>query len=310
MVETQSVSNQFENNVGGKPVVVSVRFQPSGKPYHFVSLLQEPLASDYWVAVETVYGTQVGQIVELNVRLDEPGKIKELRPVLRIASGLDMARHQVMQQRGERMVAIAEEELRQLNVPEVKAVYAEITLEGDNALVFCTGNISNQHRNTLRRRLSSRMNCRVDLRPIGPRDHAKLLDGYGVCGERRCCARFLTEFQAVSIRMAKDQAISMAPTDITGICGRLRCCLAYEHQVYMEIGQDFPKRKSRVQTSQGIARVLDWDVLKNEIIVEIPPDGPRSERVRYRFGVDEVQVLGGAESQGRDEVEEDEVVEA
>ena len=93
----------------------------------------------------------------------------------------------------------------------------------------------------MRRRLAQRMSCRVELRTVGPRDHAKTLCGYGVCGEERCCCRFLTDFHSVSIRMAKDQSISMAPSDITGMCGRLRCCLAYEHQVYIEESKLLPR---------------------------------------------------------------------
>ena len=135
------------------------------------------------------------------------------------------------------------------------------------------------------------MNCRVELRSVGPRDHAKTLCGYGVCGEERCCCRFLSEFQAVSIRMAKDQAISMAPTDITGMCGRLRCCLAYEHDVYKNASKDLPRIKSRVRTEKGEGRVIDLDILKGDVIVEIPPDGPRISRERFRFAAEDVEVI-------------------
>ena len=131
----------------------------------------------------------------------------------------------------------------------------------------------------------------MELKSIGPRDYAKYLGGFGVCGQPLCCATHLTEFRNVSIRMAKDQSISMAPSDTTGMCGRLRCCLAFEHAVYLEESKDFPKRKARVQTPEGLGRVIDWDVLKRQVVVEIPPTGPRIERKRYRFGVDEVTVV-------------------
>jgi cell fate regulator YaaT (PSP1 superfamily) len=91
--------------------------------------------------------------------------------------------------------------------------------------------------------------------------------------------------------MAKDQAISLAPTDITGMCGRLRCCLNYEHEVYKEASKGFPRRKARVQTEHGLGRVIDWDVLKQEIVVEIPPTGPRRDRKRYRFKSDDLEVV-------------------
>ncbi len=282
---------------------VCVRFQSAGKSYHFSLPPEMEAGSGDWVIVETAYGTQAGQVVQAqcacvtSVEGIVPGEVK---PVLRLATGLDMARYQAMRERAERMMDAAHEELRTLGM-EAKAVSAEFSLEGDQALIFCTGSLPNKEQGMLRQRLSGRLDCRVEIRLVGPRDHAKALGGFGVCGEQRCCSRFLTEFQAVSIRMAKDQSISMAPTDITGICGRLRCCLAYEHKVYKEASSGFPKRKAHVATPKGEARVVDWDILKGEVIVEIPPDGPREERERFRFPVEEIQQLNHGLSQAQSE---------
>jgi cell fate regulator YaaT (PSP1 superfamily) len=270
--------------------VVGVRFQPASKPYHFLASADLSLVPDDWVVVETVYGEQVGQVTHLPQVTPEERASRTLRAVLRRASGLDMARYYMMQQRAERLVEVAREEVV-ANKYDLKIVSAEFTLDGNSAIILCSGNISKQAFATLRRRVASRMSCRVELRSVGPRDHAKHLDGYGVCGEPRCCSRFLTEFQAVSIRMAKDQAISMAPTDITGMCGRLRCCLGYEHQVYREEAKSLPSVKSWVKTDRGIGRVIDLDILKGDVIVEIPPDGPRRERERFRYPAEEVEVL-------------------
>jgi cell fate regulator YaaT (PSP1 superfamily) len=271
-------------------LLASVRFQPAGKTYHFSAPHALNVQPDDWVVIDTVYGLQVGQVAE--VEPTSPGYIEsnDVKPVLRIATGLDMARYQAMQKRAERIQEIAHEEIQGLNL-DAKVITAELTLDGKNALVLCGGNISTTERKSLRRRLASRTSCRVELRNIGPRDQAKALGGYGVCGEERCCSRFLTQFQAVSIRMAKDQSISMAPSDITGMCGRLRCCLAYEHEIYKEASVGFPKRKSWVQTPKGLGRIIDWDILKEQVVVEIPPDGPRDERQRHRFLVDEVKVV-------------------
>lgn len=201
-----------------------------------------------------------------------------------------MARYHIMQQRAERLVEVAREEVKANNL-DYKIVSAEFTLDGSSAIMLCSGNINKKAFASLRRRVSSRMSCRVEMRSVGPRDQAKCLGGYGVCGEPRCCSRFLTEFHAVSIRMAKDQAISMAPTDITGMCGRLRCCLAYEHQVYKEEAKSLPRIKARVKTDRGLARVIDLDILKGDVIVEIPPDGPRRDRQRFRYPAEEVEVI-------------------
>ena len=240
--------------------------------------------------METVYGEQVGQVTHLPQEEPTSSRSRKLRPVLRPASGLDMARHSVMVERAERLVEVAQEEVRN-NKLDFKIISAELTLDGSSAIVLCCGNVAKKSLAPLRRRIASRMSCRVELRSVGPRDHAKALDGYGVCGEPRCCSRFLTEFQPVSIRMAKDQSISMAPTDITGMCGRLRCCLAYEHKVYKEEAKSLPRIKSRVKTDKGIARVIDLDILKGDVIVEIPPDGPRRDRERFRYPATEVEVI-------------------
>ncbi|MGC9349015.1 MAG: PSP1 domain-containing protein [Anaerolineae bacterium] len=271
------------------PNVVGVRFQQAGKPYHFTAPADLDVVPDDWVVVETVYGEQVGQVTHLPSDLSVEMASK-LRPVLRRASGLDMAKYSVMEQRAERLVEVAREEARN-NDLELKVVSAEFTLDGNSAIVLCSGNVGKKQFSALRRRVGSRMSCRVELRSIGPRDHAKVLNGLGVCGERRCCGRFLTDFQAVSIRMAKDQAISMAPSDITGMCGRLRCCLAYEHEVYKEEAKSLPRIKARVKTDKGLGRVIDLDILKGDVIVEIPPDGPRRDRQRFRYAAEDVEVV-------------------
>lgn len=282
---------ETENEQQSKPAVLAgVRFQPAGKPYHFNIPGTMTVRIDDWVVVETVYGEQVGRIVCALSAAPEGVSPKKLKPLLRLATGLDMARYYVMLERSKRLLEVGKEETR-THAPELKLFAAEFTLDGSNALVMCTGNASKKQLANLRRRLVSRLNCRIELHPVGPRDHAKVLQGYGVCGEERCCGRFLTEFQAVSIRMAKDQTISMAPTDITGMCGRLRCCLGYEHEVYLEEAKLLPRLKSRVRTEKGIGRVIDLDILKGDIVVEIPPDGPRVERQRFRFAASEVQVM-------------------
>ncbi len=269
---------------------IGVRFQPAGKIYHFAAPVAMELKKNDWVVVETVYGEQAGQVSETNAKLPAGISIRRLKTVLRQATPIDMAHFQLMRERAARLVEIAKEEVKAQKL-DMKVFAAEFTLDGSNALLMATGNSGKKDLTDLRRRLANRMNCRVEIKTVGPRDHAKALCGYGVCGEERCCCRFLTEFQTVSVKMAKDQSISMAPTDITGICGRLRCCLAYEHEVYKEESKSLPKLKARVQTEKGLGRVIDLDILKAEVIVEIPPDGPRVERERFRFRVDEVKVI-------------------
>jgi len=124
----------------------------------------------------------------------------------------------------------------------------------------------------------------VDLRRIGPRDQAKLMGGYGACGELRCCSRFLSEFSPVSIKMAKTQGMSLNPSDITGMCGRLRCCLVYEHEQYAEACQMMPRRKKRVRTPYGEGKVVDLLPLKRMVVVQV-------EDRRLEVPVEEVELI-------------------
>ncbi len=278
-----------EEQAAAETTIVAVRFQQAGKAYHYrlpPGLEVEPRS---WVVVPTRAGEQVAQVAALVPA--EGRDADELKAVLRRATGLDMLRYQQRKREGEALLKQIRGLLRQMKLREVKVAAAELTLAGDVVTVLYTGNLSGRSRATLQRRIASLAKCRVELKSIGPRDYAKYLGGFGVCGQPLCCATHLTEFRNVSIRMAKDQSISMAPSDTTGMCGRLRCCLAFEHAVYLAESKDFPKRKARVQTPEGLGRVIDWDVLKRQVVVEIPPTGPRIERKRYRFGVDEVTVV-------------------
>ena len=126
----------------------------------------------------------------------------------------------------------------------------------------------------------------VELRQIGPRDAAKIMGGMGACGlETRCCTRFLTDFSSISIRMAKEQGISLTPPEITGMCGRLRCCLIYEYQQYVDARQGLPKRNKHVMTPLGEGKVVDVSPLAGRILVELPEVGYRA------FDRDEVTII-------------------
>ena len=126
----------------------------------------------------------------------------------------------------------------------------------------------------------------IELRQIGPRDVAKTLCGIGACGlEKRCCCSFLTEFSSISIRMAKEQGISLTPSEITGMCGRLRCCLIYEFENYVEARKELPKKNQIIKTPQGEGKVIDAFPLKRSVLVEIPETGVRE------FKMDELQSL-------------------
>jgi cell fate regulator YaaT (PSP1 superfamily) len=132
----------------------------------------------------------------------------------------------------------------------------------------------------------------VEIRQMGPRDIAKLFGGMGACGlESRCCSRFLTEFSSISIKMAKEQGISLTPTEITGMCGRLRCCLVYEYELYVQARQQLPKRNKRVITPLGEGRVVDVIPLQEAVLVELPELGVRQFEKKDIQPADELEAI-------------------
>jgi cell fate regulator YaaT (PSP1 superfamily) len=135
----------------------------------------------------------------------------------------------------------------------------------------------------------------VEMRQIGPRDVAKIIGGMGACGlETRCCSKFLTDFSPISIKMAKEQGISLTPSEITGMCGRLRCCLIYEYEQYIEARKILPKRNKRVITPNGEGRVVDVTPLSNMVTVKFEGEGRFSEQTFHRDVIepwDELEAL-------------------
>jgi len=260
--------------------VAGVRFQPTGKVYCFDASICPDLQPGDFVLVETARGQQLGRVV--NVRPTCEGKEVELKPVQRRATGHDLALRRHWQSQEAEALKVACETAEQLRM-RVKIVVAEYAFDGQRLTLLYVSE-DKFDANQLIQELQRRLDVRVDLRRIGPRDHAKLLGGYGACGELRCCARFLSEFNPVSIKMAKTQGVSLNPSDITGMCGRLRCCLMYEEEQYKEASQTMPRRKKMVRTPHGEGRVVDLLPLKGVVVVQI-------EDRRVEVPLEEVEVI-------------------
>lgn len=247
--------------------VAGVRFQPTGKVYHFSSRENQDLREGDFVLVETVRGRQLGELVFVRPLRQGESK-KDLKPVERRATGRDLALRQQWQQKEEEALSAARETAKQLNLP-VKIVTAEYTLDGRRLTLLYGSSKKGVNVNTLQRQLQRILVGRVILRRIGPRDQAKLMPGYGPCGEMRCCCRFLSEFKPISIKMAKMQEVSLNPSEITGMCGRLRCCLSYEYEQYCEACKSLPRRKRRVRTPHGEGKVVALLPLKSEVVIRV-----------------------------------------
>ncbi len=293
MEEIQEVSEVQEGNEVQETVepqekpeaceqpIVGVRFQEGGKIYSFLPGSCTDLVPGDFVVVDTAWGRQIGRVVYIR-RVPLEKRREDLKTVLRRATGADLALRQELEEKARDVLAELRTRALRQNIP-VKFATAEFTLDGKRLTILYETE-AKVDMEGIRKELAETLQVQVELRQIGPRDRAKLLGGYGACGEPRCCARFLSEFAPVSIRMGKTQGISLTPSDITGMCGRLRCCLAYEQEVYLEALQGLPKLKSMVQTPHGVGKVVDLLPLKQVVVVQI-------EDSRIEVPADQVEVL-------------------
>ena len=259
------------------PQIVGVRFSKVGKIYHFDTGMVEDIKIGDMVVVETSRGWQLGQVAQLAPREKHVGE--GLKAIDRRATPRDLVLRQMWQTREAEVVAAAKTRAAELNLGLVKVVSAEYSFDGSRlAIMFSSETDEKVDLKSLRSDMGRTFSpAQVELRQIGPRDVAKMLCGMGACGlETRCCSRFLTEFSSISIRMAKEQGISLTPTEITGMCGRLRCCLIYEYDQYVEARAGLPKKNKRVWTPEGEARVLDVAPIRQGVIVALV-DGPVRE---------------------------------
>jgi cell fate regulator YaaT (PSP1 superfamily) len=254
--------------------IVGLRFQPIGKIYHFDASSFKSIQPGDLVVVETSRGTQLGQVVSFVRNLDRSAS--GLKSIMRIATPQDLLVRQQWKKHESEALAICRGKVSELKLEDVKIISAEFSLDG-NRLIFVYSSEDGEKTDlkALKRNLQRAYpESHVEMHLVGPRDVAKTLGGMGACGlECRCCSTFITEFSPISIKMAKEQGISLTPTEITGMCGRLRCCLVYEYEQYVEARKALPKRGKLVVTSRGNGKVLDVNPLKGAVLVELELGG-------------------------------------
>ena len=266
------------------PLIVGVRFAQIGKLYHFdASSVPEIKTGDH-VIVETSRGKQLGEVA---ARIENPAPSSEAwKPIERLATPRDLVLRRMWQQKELEAMITCRERASQLNLSGIKIVAAEFSFDGARlSFMFSTESEEKVDLKSLRHDMQKQFApSQVELRQIGPRDMAKMLGGMGACGlETRCCSKFLTEFSPISIKMAKEQGISLTPSEITGMCGRLRCCLVYEYEAYAAARKELSKKNKRVITPLGEGKVLDVSPLPMTVRVEIPDLGARE------FSRDEIE---------------------
>ncbi len=260
-----------------QPFIVGIRFAQLGKAYHFdASAIPEIKVGDH-VIVETSRGKQLGEVMQI---VEKPASPSEgtWKPVERLATPRDLILRRMWAQKELEAMIACRERASHLKLSGVKIVAAEFSFDGARlTLMFSAETEDKVDLKSLRHDMQKLyQQSQVEMRQIGPRDVAKMLGGMGACGmETRCCSRFLTEFSPISIKMAKEQGISLTPTEITGMCGRLRCCLVYEYEQYAAARKELPKRNKRVVTPMGEGKVLDVSPLQMTIRVDLPDVGWR-----------------------------------
>ncbi len=246
--------------------VIGVRFKEVGKVYYF-DPLDNKLNTGDMVIVETARGLECGEVATPNKNVDERELAHPLKPLIRIATEEDLNHLAENKLREKEAYKICEQKIIQHNL-DMKLVNVEYTFDNSKILFYFTADGRVDFR-TLVKDLASVFRTRIELRQIGVRDEAKMLGGLGICGKPFCCASFMGEFQPVSIKMAKEQGLSLSPVKISGTCGRLMCCLKYEQEAYTDLLRKTPKIGAIVNTPEGRGLVVENNLIARTLKVKL-----------------------------------------
>ena len=246
--------------------IVGVRFKNAGKIYYFDPVDFE-IEEDMDVVVETARGLEYGTIVVGKKEIDEESLVSPLKPIIRIATEEDTKIYKENKEKAKETFELCLEKIKEHNLT-MYLIDCEYTTFDRNKLIFyftAEGRIDFRE---LVKDLAAIFKTRIELRQIGVRDEAKSIGGLGPCGRSLCCSSWLGDFQPVSIKMAKDQSLSLNPTKISGICGRLFCCLKYEHDVYVEAIEKVPPVGAIVKVDSNKGKVIETNPLLEQVKVE------------------------------------------
>jgi cell fate regulator YaaT (PSP1 superfamily) len=248
------------------PIVVGVIFKQTGKVYYFDPNNLDLKSSDR-VIVKTSRGLEYGEVVVEPCEVPEEEITPPLKKVLRKATRRDEAKLAENRRKEKKAFQICEEKIAKHGLP-MKLIDVEYVFDRSRIVFYFTAENRVDFRELVKD-LAAVFRTRIELRQIGVRDEAKMIGGLGPCGRRLCCTVFLGSFEPVSIRMAKDQDLPLNPLKISGICGRLMCCLKYEYDVYREFKEKAPKKGTVIETEYGPASVIDYNVPRELVIVEL-----------------------------------------
>lgn len=263
--------------------VIGVRFKDVGKVYYF-DPDQNQLKKGERVIVETVRGVECGEVAMENRMVEDDEVVQPLKKLIRVATKADLKRLEDNRRKEKEAFRICEQKIRNHKL-EMKLVEVEYTFDNNKILFYFTADGRVDFRELVKD-LAGVFRTRIELRQIGVRDESKMLGGLGICGRPFCCSSFLGEFQPVSIKMAKEQGLSLNPVKISGTCGRLMCCLKYEQNSYEYLLSKTPKVGALVETEEGRGVVTEMNLLTGELKIQLdrfrdaPPKSFRARDVK------------------------------
>lgn len=268
--------------------VIGVRFKSVGKIYYF-----DPdgavMSEGDSVIVETARGVECGEVAMANRQISDDRIVKPLKKVIRIATQADFKQIENNKKKEKEAFDICLKKIAQHKL-NMKLIDVEYTFDNNKILFYFTADGRVDFRELVKD-LASIFRTRIELRQIGVRDEAKMLGGLGVCGKPFCCSTFLGEFQPVSIKMAKEQGLSLNPAKISGTCGRLMCCLKYEQEAYEDLLRVTPKVGAYVQTQDGKGTVVEVNLLTGRLKVKLN----KTDGAARDYHKDEVKLLKDAQ---------------
>lgn len=268
-------------------IVVGVRFKKAGKIYYFDPDGRE-LERGTGVIVETARGVEFGTVELGNRTVSDDKVVQPLKKVERVATESDIEKNELNKQKAKEAAEICKNKIKEHKL-EMKLIDVEYTFDNNKIIFYFTADGRVDFRELVKD-LASVFRTRIELRQIGVRDEAKMVNGIGICGRSLCCATFLGDFHPVSIKMAKDQGLSLNPSKISGVCGRLMCCLNYEQNAYEELIKNLPNEGDLVSTPEGEGEVMSVSVLKQVVKVAVRKM-PKNEVVPFFFSPDELKII-------------------
>lgn len=262
--------------------VIGVRFKETGKIYYFDPCKKNIKKGDF-VIVETARGIECGEVAMENRMVAEDSIVQPLKKLIRVATKEDISVVEKNKEKEKKAAVIFEEKVAYRKL-DMKLVDVEYTFDGSKILFYYTAPARVDFRELVKD-LASVFRARIELRQIGVRDESKMLGGLGICGRPFCCKEFLSDFQPVSIKMAKEQGLSLNTVKISGSCGRLMCCLKYEQDAYEHLLHVTPKIGAIVDTKMGKGEVVDMNLLTGKLTVKLDKNPDAAPQIFHRRDV-------------------------